>query len=90
MANNTQRSDQSDEDIVDIHVKVYHVKCEDREPDSFLVGDHGLKYPKHEEHMHWIPKGLVYKISEPDPTTGMQTISIPRWLAAKKGFKYRD
>lgn len=74
-------------DLVAIQVQIYHIKCEDREADAYLVGERGLKYPKHEEYMHWLPKGLVHSISTPDSTTGLQTLRIPRWLAVKKGFK---
>lgn len=79
--------DHDSEDLVTIHVQVYHIKCEDREADSYLVGDHGLKYPKHEEYMHWLPKGLVHSVSVPD-SNGLQAMRIPRWLAVKKDLNH--
>lgn len=80
---------QSDEDIVTVTIKVYNTSCEDKEPTAFLVGERGMYYPKHESSMVWLPKGLVLNMTAP-ADDGTQQIQIPRWLATKKGLKYRD
>lgn len=79
----------SDEDLVQVVVKIYNTTCQDNEPTAFLVGERGMYFPKHQDHMTWIPKGLVYGISQP-ADDGTQKIIIPRWFAVKKSLKYRD
>lgn len=80
---------QSDEDIVQIIVKIYCTNHEHGEPTAYLVGERGMYYPKHEGSMIWLPKGLIHAISAP-ADDGTQIIKIPRWLSAKKGLKYHD
>ncbi len=87
--NDPNHNQSNPDDLVQVEVKIYRTECQDREPTSYLVGDRHLKYPKHEDCMVWLPKGLVYNISAPNEL-GTQTIRIPRWLAAKKGLKYRE
>jgi hypothetical protein len=84
----------TNDDVVRAVVQIYDVQFRQdaeqhdrQEISTVLVGDKGLYWPRHQEHMVWLPADLI-TFQEPPKVGKVITIQLSRWLAAKKGLNY--
>lgn len=93
MPSNTSPSPKDKDDEVTCLLQCYAVTfITNTEASSVLVGKPGMYYPRHQDHMHQIPTALLKIVGPDGSTSGLLTpgtkyhITMPRWLADKKGF----